>query len=61
MCFVVILWAFRFAVLAIWANIFIHACWLGSWFGGGGILTRVWFFSYSIIGCVDQLGVFFMV
>ena len=58
--FVVILRACIFAVLAIWANIFIHSCWLGSWFGGDGMTTWVWFFSSSIIGCVGQFGEFFM-
>ena len=38
-CFVVIFRAFIFAVLAIWANVFIYSYWLGSWFAGGGITT----------------------
>ena len=58
--FVVIFRACVFAVLAIWANILIHSCWLGFWVGGGGIATWVWFFISSIIGYVVQFGEFFM-
>ena len=39
--FVVILRACLFAFLAICAMVVIHSCWLGSWFGGGGMVTWV--------------------
>ena len=39
--FVVILRACVFAVLAIFANVVIHSCWLSAWIGGGGILISL--------------------
>jgi hypothetical protein len=51
-CFVVIVRAWLFTVLAIVASVISHFCCRFSWFGRGGMLACFWFLSSSIIGCV---------
>ena len=53
-CFVVIVRARLFVVLAIVASVLSHSCCRVSWSGRGGMLACLWFLSSSIIGCSCQ-------
>ena len=58
---VVIFLASSFAILAILARFSIQVLYRSVSFGSGGILICVWFINSSIIGCICQFGLFFIV
>ena len=58
---VVIFLASSFAILAILARFSIQVLYRLVSFGGGGMLIYVWFINSSIIGCICQFGLFFIV